>query len=97
MISAVNMTKSAGSCRFGHVYLRNPKWKTSFFVAQRKIAATKENCKYKKNAWKMSVFGVILVRRISPSLVWKRENADQNNYEYGHFLPVDTRRRRFFH
>ena len=26
------MTKSAGNCGFGHIYWRNPSWKTSFFV-----------------------------------------------------------------
>ena len=31
-ISTVNVTKSVVSCRFGHIYWRNPKWKTSFFV-----------------------------------------------------------------
>ena len=31
-ISSVNVTKSAVSCGFGHIYWRNPKWKTSFFV-----------------------------------------------------------------
>ena len=31
-ISSVNVTKSAGNCAFGHVYWRNPYWKTSFFV-----------------------------------------------------------------
>ena len=31
-ISSVNLTKSAGNCRFGHIYWRNPWWKTSFFV-----------------------------------------------------------------
>ena len=36
-------------------------------------------------AWKVSVFWVILVR-ISPYSVRMRENADQNNSEYGHFL-----------
>ena len=30
--SSVNVTKSAVSCRFGHIYWRNPLWKTSFFV-----------------------------------------------------------------
>ena len=29
-IASVNMTKSAGNCRFGHIYWRNPPWKTSF-------------------------------------------------------------------
>ena len=32
MISSVNMTKSAGNCGFGHIYWRNPLWKTLFFV-----------------------------------------------------------------
>ena len=31
-ISSVNVTKSAVSCWFGHIYWRNPWWKTSFFV-----------------------------------------------------------------
>ena len=39
-ISSVNVTKSAGNCGFGHIYWRNPQWKTflcivccsSFFV-----------------------------------------------------------------
>ena len=31
-ISSVNMTKSAVNCGFGHIYWRNPQWKTSFFV-----------------------------------------------------------------
>ena len=30
-IYSANMTKSAGNCRFGHIYWRNPSWKTSFF------------------------------------------------------------------
>ena len=36
-------------------------------------------------AWKVSLFGVILVR-IFPHSQWIRENADQNNSEYKHFL-----------
>ena len=31
-ISSVNLTKSAVSCGFGHIYWRNPPLKTSFFV-----------------------------------------------------------------
>ena len=30
-ISSINVTKSAVSCGFGHIYW-NPQWKTSFFV-----------------------------------------------------------------
>ena len=30
-ISSVNDAKSAGKCGFGHIYWRNPLWKTSFF------------------------------------------------------------------
>ena len=37
-------------------------------------------------AWKVSVFGVILVH-IFPHPDWIRENADQNNSEYLFFLP----------
>ena len=46
-------------------------------------------------AWKVSVFGVILVpifphldwrRRDTPYLVGMRENTDQNNSKYEHFL-----------
>ena len=31
-ISLVNVTKSAVSCGFGHIYWRNSRWKTLFFV-----------------------------------------------------------------
>ena len=31
-ISSVNVTKSVGNCGFGHIYYRNPEWKTSFSV-----------------------------------------------------------------
>ena len=31
-ISSVNVIKSVGNCEFGHIYWKNPKWKTSFFV-----------------------------------------------------------------
>ena len=31
-ISSVNVTKFAVSCGFGHIYWRNPRWKTLFFV-----------------------------------------------------------------
>ena len=31
-IFSVNVTKSAVSCKFGHIYWRNPLCKTSFFV-----------------------------------------------------------------
>ena len=46
-------------------------------------------------AWKVSIFGVILVRigtehgemlRISPYSIRMRENVDQKNAEYGNFL-----------
>ena len=32
MISSVNMIKSPGNCRFGHIYQRNPQWKTVSFL-----------------------------------------------------------------
>ena len=31
-ISSINVTQSAVSCGFGHIYWRNPQWKISFFV-----------------------------------------------------------------
>ena len=31
-ISSVNVTNTAVSCGFGHIYWRNSQWKTSFFV-----------------------------------------------------------------
>ena len=31
-ISSVNVTKSKRNSEFGHIYLRNHQWKTSFFV-----------------------------------------------------------------
>ena len=31
-VSSVNVTKSTVSSRFGHIYRRNPQWKTSFCV-----------------------------------------------------------------
>ena len=58
---------------------------------------------YKINAQKVSVFGVILVRfsciwteygqtwSISPYSVRLRENLDQNNSEYVHFLRSDIK------
>ena len=39
--------------------------------------------------WKVSLFGVIVVR-ISPYSVRMRENTDQNNSAYGHFLRSDN-------
>ena len=39
-------------------------------------------------AWKASLFGAILVNTF-PYSVQMRENADQNNSEYGHFLRSD--------
>ena len=36
-ISSVYMNKSEGNCGFGHIYWRNPWWRTSFFVQWIKI------------------------------------------------------------
>ena len=44
------------------------------------LSASKDN-----TTWKMSVFGVILVR-IFPYSARMRENTGRNNSEYGHFL-----------
>ena len=49
----------------------------------------RENCPYSKSFW--SLFSLILteyreILRISSYSVRMRENTDQNNSEYGHFL-----------
>ena len=59
------------------------------------ISYPRHTCAY-HTAWKVSAFGVILapnfpifllrILRIYPYSVRMRENADQNNSEYGHFL-----------
>ena len=48
-----------------------------------------EKCPYSEISWSVisrirAEYGETL--RISPYSVWMRENADQNNFEYGHFL-----------
>ena len=45
-ISSINVTISVDSCGFGHVYLRNPQWKTSFNVQSKDDMG----CKKKKLA-----------------------------------------------
>ena len=37
-ISTVNVTKSAENCGLGHIYWRNPYWKTSFLCSNDKFA-----------------------------------------------------------
>ena len=49
-ISSVNVTKSAQNCGFGHIYWRNPKWKTSFFVQW------KQGCFNIENDWLLLIF-----------------------------------------
>ena len=51
--------------------------------------ALRKNSPYSKLIWSAfsrirTEYGKIL--RISPYLVWMRENVDQNKSEYGHFL-----------
>ena len=49
----------------------------------------REKCPYLELFW--SVFSFIpRLLRISPYSVRMRENTDQNNSEYRHFLPSDT-------
>ena len=66
-------------------------WAKHFYVVVM-IIVSKINYFELNTAWKVSVFGIILVRnfphsdRISPYWVRMRENEDQNNSEYGHFL-----------
>ena len=65
-ISSVNVTKSAVSCGVGHVYWRNPQWKTSFFV-QWKISSTcarqmlfldYSNLQERRNISKLYIIGI---------------------------------------
>ena len=62
------------------VFIVYPDWKVPKYI-KTKVLTT---CFY-LTAWKVSAFGVILVR-IFPYSVRMRENADQNNSEYEHFL-----------
>ena len=43
-----NVIKSAGNCGFGHIYWRNPEWKTSFFLCK---ASTKFNKNKHRKLW----------------------------------------------
>ena len=50
--------------------------------------ALRKKCPYSELFW--SAFSRIRteygeIKSISPYSVWTRENADQNNFEYGHF------------
>ena len=69
-----------------------------FETPENKSCLQKGQLNFLLTSWKVSVFGVILVRffrirtkygeipRIFLYLVRMRENADQNNSEYGHFI-----------
>ena len=77
----VFFSKCEVSCWFGHIYWRNPSGKTSFFCAvgsSLAVQAFKTFVVGINTAWKVSVFGIILVRM--------PENGDQNNSKEGHFL-----------
>ena len=62
------------------VFIVYPDWKVPKYI-KTKVLTT---CFY-LTAWKVSAFGVILVH-IFPYSVRMRENADQNNSKYEHFL-----------
>ena len=60
-------SKSARNCGFGHIYWRNPWWKTTFFVQcwmvlLHAILITSHYYKHIFTAWKVSKYGVFLVR-----------------------------------
>ena len=50
-LSSVNMTKSAVSCRFGHIYWRNHNWKTSLFAQCKWYGSQKKNSKEVKKLY----------------------------------------------
>ena len=68
-ISLVNVTKSAVSCGFGHIYWRNSRWKTLFFVHW-KIRST---C-----AWQMLYldYSNLQERRNVSKFTWLLEEVD---------------------
>ena len=51
-ISSVNVTKSAVSCGYGHIYWRNPQWKNSFFVLWTCLTDNRMNIDVKNGTWK---------------------------------------------
>ena len=54
-ISSVNVTKSAGKCRFGHIYWGNPSWETLFFV----------QCSFSQRSFIVPRVDVRIVRKIA--------------------------------
>ena len=62
-ISSVNVTKSAVSCGFGHIYWRNPSWKTSFFVQLRLL-----------EIWPYSISNQIKMHAEQVHKLWKNKN-----------------------
>ena len=70
--------------------------KFSIFIAL-STNALRKKCPYSELFW--STFSHIWteygeIRSISPYSVQMRENADQNNYEYGHFSRSDGLKKR---
>ena len=99
-MSVQNSQRSIQSCIKNLKWSVLQKWLTAFSVhlRQTKIFLYSVNCfllMKTGTAWKMSEFGVFLVRIfphsdwilcISPYSIRMRENTDQNNSEYEHFL-----------
>ena len=48
--SSVNVTKSARNYGFGHIYWKNPDWKTSFFCAMCKYHTRQSGLMYYKKS-----------------------------------------------
>ena len=57
-ISSVNMTTFAGNCGFGHIYWRNPYWKTSFFV---QCYFHISNCNNARDFFKLKIISAVFL------------------------------------
>ena len=83
-ISSINVTKCAVSCGFGHIYWRNPQWKTSFFERRpmprgyqwsRKLFWTLNMFKGMKNSFKhlwWSIFAKEITTSNTPPQIFGR-------------------------
>ena len=72
-ISSKNVSKSTISCRFGHIYWKNPQWKSLFFA--------------QKSLWTQTDFGDFRARscRSSRSQMFFRIDVQKN---FANFTPV---------
>ena len=94
-ISSVNVTKSAVSCRFAHIYWKNPYWKTSFCVQyQRKTQGRNFHAHHSSAIFgyfeqtRNSIIMLLLLTLNMFSSLWKFEKKDVD-------MNVDTQKTSF--